>query len=371
MDKTKRHTTSDYLGLHGSDKTVKILVIQQKMIGDVLTSSIICENLKRNFPKAEVHYLVYRFTLPVIQEHPYIDKIVIFEDEFKKSKIKFFRFLHQISKENYKLVFDAYGKLESVFITLFSKAKFKYGFRKTYTKFLYSKTIAISNHYDTEAGTAIENRLALLKLLEGITIYNNKPKIYLTADETENAKNVFSNKNVDPGNCIMVSTLGSGKNKSYPLAYLAELLDAIVEKFNSRLILNYNPSQQTEINKFLPLCNRKTRNAILEDINIKSLRDFMAICSQCKAIIGNEGGAINMGKALDVPSFSIFSPWIIKKGWNSFEINHKNSSVHLSDFHPELYTEHPKAYKEKALEYYKLFKPGYFKEKVISFLEEL
>lgn len=341
------------------------------MIGDVLTTSIICENLKRNFPKAEVHYLVYRFTLPVIQEHPYIDKLVVFEDEFKKSNLKFFQFLVQISKENYSIVFDAYCKLESVLITLFAKAKFKYGFRKTYTKYVYSKTIAMSNHYDSEAGTAIENRLELLKLLEGTTIYNNKPKIYLTAVEIENAKNVFFNRNIDPSNCIMVSTLGSGQNKSYPLAYLAELLNAVVEKFNFQLILNYNPLQQAEINKLLPLCYENTRNAILDHIDIKSLRDFMAICSQCKAIIGNEGGAINMGKALDVPSFSIFSPWIIKKGWNSFEVNHKNASVHLSDFQPEIYTEHPKAYKEKALQLYQLFKPNLFKDKLISFLEEL
>ncbi|NBC57221.1 MAG: lipopolysaccharide heptosyltransferase family protein, partial [Bacteroidetes bacterium] len=51
---------------------MKILVIQQKMIGDVLTSSVICENLKRNFPNAEVHYLINRFTLPVVENNPYI-----------------------------------------------------------------------------------------------------------------------------------------------------------------------------------------------------------------------------------------------------------------------------------------------------------
>ena len=35
--------------------------------------------------------------------------------------------------------------------------------------------------------------------------------------------------------------------------------------------------------------------------------------NECVVIIGNDGGAINMAKALNKPSFIIFSPWIEKK----------------------------------------------------------
>ena len=62
----------------------KILVIQQKMIGDVLASSIICNNLKNIFPDAEIHYLIYPFTKPVVENNPNIDRIVFFEDTFRK-----------------------------------------------------------------------------------------------------------------------------------------------------------------------------------------------------------------------------------------------------------------------------------------------
>ncbi len=65
---------------------MKILVIQQKMIGDVLASSILCNNLKAIYPEAQVDYLIYPFTKPVVENNPNIDNLILFKDEFRKSK---------------------------------------------------------------------------------------------------------------------------------------------------------------------------------------------------------------------------------------------------------------------------------------------
>ena len=42
-----------------------------------------------------------------------------------------------------------------------------------------------------------------------------------------------------------------------------------------------------------------------------------------------------MAKALEKPSFIIFSPWIEKKIWATFEDGVHHISVHLNDFKPE------------------------------------
>ncbi len=54
-------------------------------------------------------------------------------------------------------------------------------------------------------------------------------------------------------------------------------------------------------------------------------------------LIGNEGGAVNMAKALDVPTFSIFTPSVRKETWQLFENEAKNASIHLKDLKPEIY----------------------------------
>ena len=90
---------------------MKILVVQQKMIGDVLISSMICENLKKAYPHAQVDYLVNTFTTPVLENNPYIDNLILFEDQFRSNYLAFFKFLLQIRKKKYDLVIDPYGKL--------------------------------------------------------------------------------------------------------------------------------------------------------------------------------------------------------------------------------------------------------------------
>jgi heptosyltransferase-2 len=93
--------------------------------------------------------------------------------------------------------------------------------------------------------------------------------------------------------------------------------------------------------------------------------------NQCDLIIGNDGGAINMAKALKKPSFIIFSPWIEKKIWATFEDGLQHMSVHLKDFKPELFSSKTeKELKKNALSLYQEFTPDLFKNKMETFLNQ-
>jgi len=121
---------------------MKILVIQQKMIGDVLTSTLICEGLRKLHPSAEIHYLVNSNTLPVVLNSPYIDQIVEFTEANRSTKIELYKYLTKIRREKYTWVIDVYGKLESNLITLFSGAKRKTSYSKWYTSVIYNEHIS-------------------------------------------------------------------------------------------------------------------------------------------------------------------------------------------------------------------------------------
>jgi len=81
---------------------MKILVIQQKMIGDVLVSSILFEPLKKKYPNAEVHYILNSHTYPVVQEHPFIDKFIFVTPEINAMLVKnyFLIFQKNLKREN-------------------------------------------------------------------------------------------------------------------------------------------------------------------------------------------------------------------------------------------------------------------------------
>ena len=92
---------------------MKILVIQQKMIGDVLTSSILFEALRKRYPEAQLDYLINSHTFPVVQNNPNIDNFVLFTKEIENSKTKLLKFSKSIRHMQYDIVIDAYSKLSS------------------------------------------------------------------------------------------------------------------------------------------------------------------------------------------------------------------------------------------------------------------
>lgn len=343
------------------------------MIGDVLASTIICEHLKIHFPNSEVHYIINEHTLAVVDGNPSIDKILLFKNEFRRSRVAFYRFLKSIEKEKYDVVIDVYCKLESNLISSYAKAPIKISYEKWYSKFVYSHLFSYSQNEDTKLGLAIENRLLLLSpIIEKLSRQDLMPKIYFSDDEIKKSKEFLIENRIDNSKkIVMIGILGSGENKSYPLDYLATLINIFTENYDATILFNYIPSQKTQVTELLKLCSKKSRETIREDVFSPSLREFLLVLSQCDVYIGNEGGASNMSKALGIPNFSIFSPWISKKAWLTFHEDSKNRAVHLADYLKDDFNKVPrKERKTKALELYQLFKPSYIKEDLFSFLDE-
>ncbi len=351
----------------------KFLVIQQKMIGDVLASTIICEHLKTHFPKSEVHYVINESTVAVVEGNPYVDEIILFEKRFKTSKPAFFQFLKEIKKEEYDAVLDVYCKLESNLISYFANAPIKISYKKWYSKFIYTHLFSYSQNPNTKVGLAIENKLLLLKPIVGkLEKPELAPKIFLSRTELQHAKNLLEKHEIDTSKKIlMLGVLGSSANKSYPINYLASLINMVVQKFDVEILLNYIPNQKKEVEEFLNLCSPQSRDRIHEELFCTSLREVLALLSQCDGYIGNEGGMSNMSKALDIPNFSIFSPWISKKGWLTFNDNSANRAVHLEDyFEGDLNSIPKKKRKKKSGELYQKFKPSYIEKGLFAFLDE-
>ncbi len=336
------------------------------MIGDVLTSSILFEVIRKKYPDAELHYLIYPHTSQVIKNNPFIDKIVHYNPEEDGKPQKFLNFLKLIRNEKYNAVIDVYSKIATGIISKASGAPVRISYHKWYTSHFYTKTIERLSKPHTKAGLAIENRMLLLKALDKTITEELKPKIYLTEEEKANAKKQLQDAGIAKEKpLLMIGVLGSSKEKTYPAAYMATLLDQIAEQTKAEFLFNYIPKQKKEVEEIYYLCAPNTQKRIHLDVFGKSLREFLALTAQCDALIGNEGGAINMAKALGVPTFAIFSPQIAKETWAIYE-DGRNRSVHLRDFKPDLFTN------EKASPVlYQEFNPAYISPLLLKFLKDI
>ena len=349
---------------------MKILVIQQKMIGDVLISSIICNNLRKAYPEAKIDYLVYESTIQVLLGNPSIDEIILFKQEHKKSKIAFLKLALELRKEKYDLLIDAYSKMESWLLIPIVKAKTSISYKKLGRNFLYTHNVPFAEFPKTNLGLAIERRLSLLDPLSLAIEIDPLPKLYLSNDEIQKATILFEKHAVNKGRkTVMISLIGSEKLKTYPFKYMAKLIDQIADSFDVNILFNYFPKQVEDAKQIYNHCKTTTQEKIYFDLLGSDLRSFVGIMNNCDLIIGNDGGAINIAKALNKPSFIIFSPWIEKKIWATFEDGKNHISVHLNDFRPELIENKDyKNLKKNALNLYDSFLPELIHKKLNDFL---
>lgn len=342
------------------------------MIGDVLTSSLLFEALKNKYPEAELHYLIKENTAAVVVSNPYIDKIIFDRQDYLGKKLSFLSFIARLKREKYHAVIDVYSKIGSALLAYNTGAPLRVGRQKWYTSFLYTDTRIYKETPKSPAGKAIEFRMDLLRPLGLSGEETCRPKILLSPAEQEEARTFMRKSGVNLQKpIVMCSVLGSNSTKSYPLPYLAKVLATIADVKNVQLLFNYMPAQYNQVEHLLSLCTNKVRENTIRSCYATNLREFIAITSFCDALVGNEGGSVHMAKAVNVPTFAIFSPQIKKESWFNKE-NYQDEAVHLIDYKPELfdcYTDKNEVLKSST-SLYEQFTPDHFESLLVQFLDK-
>ncbi|MBV6878430.1 glycosyltransferase family 9 protein [Epilithonimonas ginsengisoli] len=325
---------------------MKILIIQKKFMGDILVTSTVIPLLKKKYPDAEITFLLDENYRQILIGNPFWDHLIFWNKE------NFSEMLFDIRNRKFDVVIDLYSKIDTGFLTFFSGAEKRIGFFKKYTQIFYNYPIKRKKESISKNITlAIEHRLQLLEPL-GISFQEVFPKTFLLDEEIENAKKLLADHQLtESDDLIMISTFGSNEIKTYPIEYMANVLDQIVDIApQSKLLCNYLPHQKEKFIKLFGLISQKTQNAVIKDFETKDLREFSAVTSLCKCLIGNEGGATNVSKSLGIPTFTIFAPHIEPKGWAWTSQPDLDRFLHLNDF-----VKDSKDYKDFKPEFLKLF----------------
>lgn len=351
----------------------RVLIIQFKMLGDVLTSTVLADVLKSQMVDCSIDYLISKPAEAIVKNHPHIDNLILADDRDMKLGGGLIAFAKAIRRKQYDIVIDAYGKISTALITKISGAPKRIGYDKSYLSFAY--THRVSQRADKaifQSGESIGSRLNLLKPLDVDASPEVRPEIYLTEDEQKAAFNFLLSSGIDvPGPLAMIAVLGSSELKSLPPDYMSTVIDWVADE-GFQMILNYSPDQEDQVSEILEHCKPETLNLICFDAYPRSLREFIAILPFTNCLIGNEGGAVNMAKAVGTPTFAIFSPWIRKAVWNIDRKNGTHEAVHLQDYHPEIYgAESPARFKDSALDLYRKMKPDLFRRQLKDFLDRV
>lgn len=199
----------------------KFLIIQTAFIGDVVLATVIIEKLHADFPNAQIDFLLRKGNEGLLQNHPYLNEVIIWNKKENKKK-HLFNLIKIIHKNYYNKVINVQRFFSTGLITALSGAREKIGFDKNPLSFLFN--VKVKHIIGTKENPVheVQRNLALIKHFT-----SNKPatiKLYPSSKDYEKIKRLTVNGQPSTVNYICIAPTSVWFTKQYPKEKWIEFL---------------------------------------------------------------------------------------------------------------------------------------------------
>lgn len=286
-----------------------IIIRMPTWLGDLVMATPILEDVRKKWPEATITAMCASHVAPLLKYDPNVDEILT----FKKPKGWIHRWHHfeVISTLRYGK-YDLGILLTSTFSSYWwfwqGKVSNRIGFKGTlsngliFANWLLNKGVSLPKNKENQH--QVKTYKALLEPL-GIPISATYPRLYLEPEERLAAKERLTLQGCNPAEKIVIG-INPGAAYGSAKCWLPDRFRAVIRK------LLENPSVAI-------VCFGDNKGALLLDeicqglgprvLNYAgktSIRELMALLSECSVILTNDSGPMHIAAALDIPLVALF-----------------------------------------------------------------
>ena len=279
----------------------RILVCQQRQIGDVLLATPVFEVLRKRFPRAELHLFTEEKCEPLLRGNPCIDVFHLID-----RKDGFFRqlaFYRRVAACRFDLVVDLQQLPRCRMMSLMSRAPVRLSFpASVLSGLIYNRLVTPKDGY------ASQTKISLLEPF-GIVWNGEAPRIFLSAEEEAEAKAVLEGCGLRPEHrLIVIDSTHRRASKRWPAERYARLMALLKKEDDAfRFLLLRGPGEDADIAALKALClelGMKSEDLLVPE-PLPDIRLSAACLKRAELLIGNCSSPRHMAAALDVPSLVI------------------------------------------------------------------
>lgn len=296
-------------------KLEKILIIQTAFIGDVVLATPLIEALHKSYPKARIDFLLRKGNEGLLNHHPFIHKILIWDKKAHRTK-NLLQLISKIRKQKYDAVFNAQRFFSSGLITASSGAKYTAGFDKNPLSFSFTKKVA---HHISEQGKLHETERNLQLLQDFIENPKANMKLYPQQADVDKVKKYKIEE------YIVIAASSVWFTKQYPVNKWVDLLIALKHKYKVYFIGGPNDlAQADEI-----IRKSKATNCLILCGQLNML-ESAALMQDAVMNYVNDSAPMHFASAVDAPVCALFCSTVPAFGFGPrstkahiIEIDHK------------------------------------------------
>lgn len=294
-----------------------ILIIQTAFIGDAILASSLVEKLHTKFPEALISIMVRKGNEGIYADHPFLKETLVWDKKEGKYK-NLFKLLLQIRRNKYDLVVNCHRYASSGFLTAFSGAHHKAGYKQTPFAYMFDHA---PKHTFGDGKHEVERYNQLIEDFAGKDLF--LPKIYPSTKDQEKIR-PYQNANYI---CIAPSSVWF--TKQLPKDKWIELCDETTDNFVIYIL--GAPDDKALANEII---SRSKQQNIVSLCGELSLLQSAALMNKAKMNYVNDSAPLHLASATNSPVTAFYCSTVKTFGFYPLSENSKVVDAGKMDCRP-------------------------------------
>jgi len=285
----------------------KILIVQPSRIGDVVFTLPSVVALRKKYPHAWIGWVVDERCAPIIEKHPAIDEVIVF-DRAKLSLKYILAFRRKLREKQIDLSIDFHGLSKSAFVVWLAGAHFRLGSSSTYgmkeLSWLFSKEIPSP----TPEAHCVQRHFEVARLL-GCAGHPDSYQIAVDSICDSEARQICKQAGLDTSKPIAVVHPGGGwLSRRWPAGSFAALSDRLAAECGLQIAIIGGREGGANEGGIAAEVIKNTRVPVIDLTGKMTLTQLIAFLSFAGIFVGNEAGPMHIAVALGRPVVAIIGP---------------------------------------------------------------
>jgi heptosyltransferase-3 len=277
-----------------------LLIIRTDRIGDVVLSLPLASIIKKHFPECRVTFLIRDYTKALVENHPFIDDVIILKEKRKKISVK--SNVNTLSAYDFDSAVIVYPTFITALIIFLSKIRHRIGTGYRWYSFLFNHKIYEHRKYAERHELEYNiNLLSKFGISENVDPSNVKfnlspdPRGELKIEQILSASDISTDEPI-----IIVHPGSGGSSVDLPQLKFRALVEKISKEMTENIILTGSDREKY-------LCeNLKRRPRILNLAGKLNLSEMIALINKSSIFISNSTGPIHIAAALGIHTIGFY-----------------------------------------------------------------
>jgi len=295
--------------LHPRRQDPRVLIVKPSSLGDIVHALPVLAALRACWPFAHVAWLVSRPFATLLEGHPLLDELIVFDRQGygrmlrnPRAAADFVRFLWRLRRQRFDVVLDLQGLFRSGFLVWATGATRRFGFAdaRELAWLFYTRRVP----GDRRAMHAVDMNLRLATAA-GLDARTVTFPLGLQARDLDEARALLERAaGTALPRFVALAPGARWETKRWPVERLAELIERLHAGDFPPVVLLGGPDD-----RFLAERIRSaTRRPIVDLAGRTTLRQLAALLSLAEVVICHDSGPMHIAAALGKPLVALFGP---------------------------------------------------------------